>query len=376
MQAVTVAEERRGPDLDEVTEEVVKALTKARVDIDIESLKPLRAIGAGGQGGVWLALDQSSGCRLAVKQIRKGRLALLPQVSMERALTERECLLEVGDHPFITTCFGCFQNASSLFFALELAPAGDLFGALDHHPDGLPEPRARFYCACIALALRHVHAHGWVYRDIKLENVLIRADGYVQLCDFGLAKKATEDRTYTTCGTDEYAPPEALSGEGRSSAADWWALGVLLHEMLTSRPPFEGGSAESVLLAIIEYAGGGKIAANQLHMQTAAQVSLDCANFLMGLLQAKEADRIGAGPTGFLQIQNHPWFEDLDWEATLRRQAAAPWVPPREADGAVDMGLDFEVEDVMLDRPYEPHLFPDTFKAFGPTRVTPWPGDK
>ena len=53
-------------------------------------------------------------------------------------------------------------------------------------------------------------------------------------------------RTFTKCGTDEYAPPEVVSGRGRSCAADWWALGILLHEMLTGRPPFEGSSAEEV----------------------------------------------------------------------------------------------------------------------------------
>ena len=86
----------------------------------------------------------------------------------------------MGYHPFITTCYECFQNASSLFFAMELAPGGDLFGLLDMFPHGLQETQARFYVMCVALALRHVHAHGWVYRDVKLENVLIDSDGYIK----------------------------------------------------------------------------------------------------------------------------------------------------------------------------------------------------
>ena len=234
-----------GPDIDGTLEEIVAAAGSS-VQVDIEALVPERPIGMGGQGGVWLAYDPTSGVKCAVKQIRKGRLSALPKKAATRALVEREALLEVGHHPFITTLHAAFQNDTSLFFALELAPGGDLFGLLDMHPHGLPEAQARFYCTCVALALRHVHSHGWVYRDVKLENVLIDRDGYIKICDFGFAKKAASTRTFTKCGTDEYAPPEVVSGRGRSCAADWWALGILLHEMLTGRPPFEGSSAEEV----------------------------------------------------------------------------------------------------------------------------------
>ena len=156
-----------GPDLDAITDELIVGRKAAIPAVDIEALDVVRPIGMGGQGGVWLGVDPASGLMMAVKQIRKGRLTMLPKKAMTRALTERECLLEVGYHPFITTCYASFQNESSLFFALELAPAGDLFGLLDMHPTGLAEQHARFYCTNIALALRHVHAHGWVYRDVK-----------------------------------------------------------------------------------------------------------------------------------------------------------------------------------------------------------------
>lgn len=156
-----------GPDLDATTDLLVEERRNVVPHLDIETVDIVRPIGMGGQGGVWLGKDPQTGVLMAIKQIRKGRLTMLPKKAMTRALTERECLLEVGYHPFITTCYACFQNDSSLFFALELAPAGDLFGLLDVHPHGLGEHHARFYCTCIALALRHVHAHGWVYRDVK-----------------------------------------------------------------------------------------------------------------------------------------------------------------------------------------------------------------
>ena len=165
MEAAALAAD--GPDLDGVTEELIAVRRELVQSLDIERIEVTRPIGMGGQGGVWLGVDPDTGTLMAVKQIRKGRLTRLPKKAMTRALTEREALLEVGQHPFITTCYACFQNQSSLFFALELAAGGDLFGLLDLHPHGLPEVQARFYSTCIALALRHVHVHGWVYRDVK-----------------------------------------------------------------------------------------------------------------------------------------------------------------------------------------------------------------
>lgn len=165
-------------DLDEVTEEVVAAADHSQ-HVSMDNLRLERPIGLGGQGGVWLAVDYASGVRSAVKQVRKGRLAALPRKSAMRVFTEKDALNECR-HPFITRLFGTFQDNTSLYFCMELMGAGDLFGLLDLYPTGLPELHARFYTAIIALALRHIHAHGYVYRDVKLENVLIGEDGYVK----------------------------------------------------------------------------------------------------------------------------------------------------------------------------------------------------
>ena len=107
--------------LDDVTDEQLTVLD--RTQLDLSGLQLLRPIGVGGQAGVWLAEDQSSGVRCAVKQVRKGRLAALPRKSAMRVFTEKECLEECK-HPFVTRLFGTFQDDASLYFCLELVRGG------------------------------------------------------------------------------------------------------------------------------------------------------------------------------------------------------------------------------------------------------------
>ena len=94
-----------------------------------------------------------------------------------------------------------------------------------------PNDVALFYVTEIVCALEYLHSIGVAYRDLKPENLLIGADGHLKITDFGFAKKI-KDKTFTLCGTPEYLAPEIIMSCGHNHGVDWWALGILLFEML------------------------------------------------------------------------------------------------------------------------------------------------
>ena len=162
-------------------------------------------------------------------------------------LSEKQLLCEVR-HPFVTRLLGTFKDATMLGMLLEFVPGGELFTRLADHP-GLPEEEATFVLGCVTLVLEHLHARHFVYRDIKPENLMLDARGYVKLIDFGFCKKLQPaERTFTPCGTPAYMAPEIFALEGHSFEVDWWAAGVLLYECLNDCTPFSArGTIESDL---------------------------------------------------------------------------------------------------------------------------------
>lgn len=103
------------------------------------------------------------------------------------------------------------------------------------------EKEAKFFAAELVLALDYLHKNSFIYRDLKPENVLIDEEGHVKLTDFGLSKQLSNDKgqlTNTFCGTPQYLAPEIIIKKGYDKMVDWWALGILLYEMMIGQPPY------------------------------------------------------------------------------------------------------------------------------------------
>ena len=155
-----------------------------------------------------------------------------------QAQVERRILAAVT-HPFVVELHAAIQTHDRLLFVLQLCPGGDLSQHLKRRA-GRPFPPsvAAFVGAQVLLALEYLHGLQIVHRDLKLENVLVDAEGYCRLTDFNVAKLLEGGRTFSTGGTTFAMAPEVITNAGHGPAADFWGFGVMLYELLTAGLPF------------------------------------------------------------------------------------------------------------------------------------------
>ncbi|XP_032163684.1 serine/threonine-protein kinase N3 isoform X5 [Mustela erminea] len=217
----------------------------------LQDFRCLAVLGRGHFGKVLLVQFKGTGKYYAIKALKKQEV--LSRDEMESLYCEKRILEAVGrtGHPFLLSLLACFQTSSHACFVTEFAAGGDLM--MQIHEDVFPEPQARFYLACVVLGLQFLHEKKIIYRDLKLDNLLLDAQGFLKIADFGLCKEGIGfgDRTSTFCGTPEFLAPEVLTQEAYTRAVDWWGLGVLLYEMLVGECPFPGDTEEEVFDCIV-----------------------------------------------------------------------------------------------------------------------------
>ena len=169
-----------------------------------------------------------------------------------------------------------------------------------------------------------------MYRDLKPENILIHSSGHIKLVDFGFAKDlkakgVVDERTYTLCGTPEYMAPEIVQRRGHGYAADWWALGVLLYEMLTGSPPFKGDSAHAIY---------DKVKKGTFAMP--AWLGSSGKEILRALLEPDDAKRLKGeeGESSLQVLKKCRWLAGVNWEQC----SGVQWVPPHtpKSEGSFD----------------------------------------
>jgi len=289
-------------------------------------LHVVKPLGAGGFARVVMVRDPATRRLFALKTIHKKMLVEKNAAVRTASLLSEKHALELFCHPFITSLTSYYQDAAYLYLLMELAIGGDLFGVMDRQ-EHLPESAARFYTSSLTLALQHIHLLEFVYRDLKPENILLDGQGYIKLCDFGFAKKIALERTFTQCGTPDYVAPEMLMGQGVNQACDWWALGVLLYEMVRGYPPFTDASGEDmktfakILKGEVDFEGTGDD----------AKFTEDARELIGSLLTVKVASRLGYINGGAESVIKHPWFATLDWDQLVNLTLDAPWKPALSA---------------------------------------------
>jgi len=167
-----------------------------------------------------------------------------------RLVKELDALASIPYSPFLQRFLGAFESPGGVFLCLEKAPGGDLFFHLDHETtkgfQGFAEDTARVLLAEIVLGLTHMHKHGFIHRDIRIENILLDACGHVKIVDFGLSQRIASlgvhedavEEPVSPSGSLIYMAPELLEDRTGGRHTDWWALGVLAYELFTGRSPW------------------------------------------------------------------------------------------------------------------------------------------
>lgn len=326
--------------------------------INLKHFRPIKPLGSGDTGSVHLVELCGSGQYFAMKAMDKG--VMLNRNKVHRACAERE-ILDMLDHPFLPALYASFQTKTHICLITDYCPGGELFLLLDRQPTKvLKEDAVRFYAAEVIVALEYLHCQGIIYRDLKPENVLLQSNGHVSLTDFDLScltsckpqlllpttnekkrrHKSQQNPIFMAepmrasnsfVGTEEYIAPEIITGAGHTSAVDWWALGILLYEMLYGYTPFRGKTRQKTFANILH---------KDLKFPSSTPASLHAKQLMYRLLHRDPKNRLGSRE-GANEVKKHPFFKGVNW-------ALVRCMNPPKLDAPI-FTTDAEKEDKVVD---------------------------
>lgn len=307
-------------------QELMNRIRLQDTDMTLKELKQIRVIGTGAAGVVRLVRHKKTQMRYALKRVLK-------QAGVAPEEVRRECsLLAETDHPFIMTLVKTFETTKSVYILSELITGGELHGAIRQIPTVLSRAQAQFYTGSLLIVLEDLSDKGIVYRDLKPENVMLDAQGYLKLIDFGIAKKLEEgkSRTFTMIGTPHYMAPEVMRGHGYGTEVDLWSLGVILFEFVCGYLPFadELEDPTEVCTAVLK----DPVTFPTRYRDTPGR------DLMLGLMHKQPKKRLGSGIDGFEEVKNYEYFKSDTAGAVLfnkimGRELEAPVIPRGETYG-------------------------------------------
>jgi WD40 repeat protein/tRNA A-37 threonylcarbamoyl transferase component Bud32 len=222
---------------------LLPAAEEAAEEVQVPGYEVLGELGRGGMGVVYKARQQSLKRLVALKMILAGAHAAPEQVARFRAEAEAVARMQ---HPHIVQVYEIGEYAGRSFISLEYCPGGSLAERFQGQPQ--PGRKAAVLVQTLAGAVQHAHAHGIIHRDLKPANVLLAENDTVKVSDFGLAKQlepsVAQTQSGVIVGTPSYMAPEQTAGRSKpiGPATDVYALGAILYEALTGRPPFRAAT--------------------------------------------------------------------------------------------------------------------------------------
>ncbi|BAO41978.1 protein kinase C-like 1 [Kluyveromyces marxianus DMKU3-1042] len=297
-----------------------KRKTPKRRKVSLDDFVLLKVLGKGNFGKVLLARSKNTNSLCAIKVLKKDNIIKNHDIESARAEKKVFLLATETKHPFLTNLYCSFQTENRIYFAMEFIGGGDLMWHVQNQR--LSVRRAKFYAAEVLLSLKYFHDNGVIYRDLKLENILLTPEGHIKIADYGLCKDNMwyGNKTSTFCGTPEFMAPEILKGQAYTKAVDWWAFGVLLYQMLLCQSPFSGDDEDEVFNAILTDEPLYPI-----------DMAGDIVQIFQGLLTKDPEKRLGAGPKDALEVMAEPFFSNINFDDILNLRVEPPFVPEIKA---------------------------------------------
>ncbi|KAG7512690.1 RAC-gamma serine serine/threonine-protein kinase [Solea senegalensis] len=321
--------------IDNMVEEEMDISTTHHKRKTMSDFDYLKLLGKGTFGKVILVREKASGKYYAMKILKKEVIIAKDEVA--HTLTESRVLKNTR-HPFLTSLKYSFQTKDRLCFVMEYVNGGEDKVLVSMRTTGpvyarngatelffhlsrervFSEERTRFYGAEIVSALDYLHSAKIVYRDLKLENLMLDKDGHIKITDFGLCKEGITDAATmkTFCGTPEYLAPEVLEDNDYGRAVDWWGLGVVTYEMMCGRLPFYNQDHEKLFELIL-----------MEDIKFPRTLSADAKSLLSGLLIKDPNKRLGGGPEDAKEIMRHSYFSGVDWQDVYDKKLVPPFKP-------------------------------------------------
>ncbi|XP_061742391.1 rho-associated protein kinase 2-like isoform X2 [Nerophis ophidion] len=312
-----------------------KAVSQLReLQVKLEDFEKVKLIGRGAYGEVQLVRHKASRKVYAMKQLNKFEMI---KRSDSAFFWEERHIMAFSNSPWVVQLCCAFQDDRHLYMAMEFMPGGDMVNLTMNYD--LPEKWVRFYTAEVVLGLDAIHSMGFIHRDIKPDNMLLDRHGHVKLADFGTCMKMDSTgmvHSDTAVGTPDYISPEVLQSQGGEGhygrECDWWAVGIVLYELLVGETPFYTESLVGTYGKIMNFK-------NSLVFPEDAEMSQEANDLIRAFLTDRET-RLGR--TGVEEIKRHPFFKSDQWTFDNIRETVAPVIPELSSDIDTTNFDDFE----------------------------------
>lgn len=281
--------------------------------VKLSDLQIVGTLGVGGFGRVEL-VEYKGEKTFALKYLKK--IDMVQQQQQQHVFNEKTIMAKCNSK-FIVKLYNTYKDTRYLYFLMEPCLGGDLWSVLQKHKY-FDEKTSVFFAGCVILAFEYLHNKNIIYRDLKPENLMLDNRGYLKLIDFGFAKYlAPGEKTWTFAGTPEYVAPEIILNKGHDRSADFWTLGIFVHELLCGVPPFRGKDHLKTYTKILR-----GIESTEMP----SRVTKSARDLIRKLLRQVPTDRIGNQKEGIVDIKRHALFNKFDWNKLEAKALPAPLV--------------------------------------------------